>query len=222
MNLRSDAENANLESKVGGIAAPESIVQRLLLACGIIGPILFTTTYFIEGALHPGYDLIREPISNLELVSHGWTQSANFILFGLFIICFTFGLRKELGRGFGVNSIPLIQGLVALGLLISGAFTHDPLHTSGDIVSFSASFVNCFVFARRFSGDSRWHGWATYTIATGVLMMVFIIAFGVAYHNQGPAGIFERLAIIIRSIWTILLAVRLLARPGSLALLETN
>src|SRR5690348_7289944 len=108
MNAQSRAENANPESKGGGIsAASESVIQRLLLACGVVGPILFTTTYLIEGALHPGYDLVRQPISDLELVTNGWTQSANFILFGLLIACFAFGLRKELVRGVGVIWIPL-------------------------------------------------------------------------------------------------------------------
>ena len=222
MSTQSHENAPHLENTVSEISAPRSLGERLFIACGIVGPILFTATYLIEGALHPGYDLIRQPISNLELVSNGWTQSANFVLFGLLIVCFAFGLRKELVRGFGVNSIPLLQGLVALGLMISGVFTHDPLHTSGDILSFSALFVNCLVFARRVSRDPRWHGWATYTIATGVLMMVFVIAFGVAYHNHGPAGIFERLAIIVRSIWTILLSARLLTRPGSLVPLDAN
>ena len=181
MNARPRAENANPDSEAGGIsAAPESVIQRLLLACGVVGPIFFTATYLIEGALHPGYDMVRQPISNLELVTNGWTQSANFIIFGLLIVCFAFGLRKELVRGVGATWIPLLQGLVALGLIISGVFVHDPLHTSGDILSFSALVVSCFVFAM----DTRWRGWATYSIVTGVLVLLFVIAFGVRIGTE--------------------------------------
>lgn len=216
MNTQPHEDNVHLDSQVSR-SALQSVVQRLLLACGIVAPILFTATYSIEGALHPGYDLLRQPISNLELVTNGWVQSANFIIFGLLIVCFAFGLRKELVGGFGATWIPLLQGLVALGLIISGVFVHDPLHTSGNILSFSALVVSCFVFARRFAMDTRWHGWATYSIATGVFTLLFIIAFGVAQSHHGPAGLFERMAIITRSIWTILLAARLLAKPGRLS-----
>jgi len=171
----------------------------------------------IEGAVHPGYDLLRQPISDLDLVTNGWMQSANFIVFGLLIVGFAFGLRKELVRGLGATLIPLLQGLVTLGLIISGVFVHNPLHTSGDILSFSALVVSCFVFARRFAMDTRWHGWATYSMITRVLILLFIIAFGVAQSHHGPAGLFERTAIIVRSIWTILLAAQLLAEPGRLS-----
>ncbi len=216
MNDRPHEDNVNLDSKVGR-SARQSVLQRILLACGLVGPILFTATYLINGALHPGYDLLRQPISTLDLLANGWIQSANFIIFGLLIACFAVALRKELVRGFGATWIPLLQGLVALGLLISGVFVHDPLHTSGDILSFSALVASCFVFARRFAMDSRWRGWATYSIVTGVFILLFIIAFGVAQSHHGFAGLFERLAIIVRSIWTILLAARLLTRPGLLS-----
>ncbi len=62
------------------VTVSRSMAQTLLLSCGILGSILFTATYLIEGALHPGYDLMRQTISSLELVSNGWTQQVNFIV----------------------------------------------------------------------------------------------------------------------------------------------
>jgi hypothetical membrane protein len=193
------------------VAASRSVTQTLLLSSGILGSIIFTATYLIEGALHPGYDLMRQTISSLELVSNGWTQQVNFIVFGLFISCFAVGIHKELSGGFGATMFPILQGLVALGLVISGIFIHDPLHTIGDYISFLSIVIGFLVIARRFAQEPHWGiGWAVYSIVSAILVMGFLAAFGTALSHDGPAGLFERLAVLVRSIWTILFAGRLL------------
>lgn len=193
------------------VAASRSVAQTLLLSCGILGSIIFTATYLIEGALHPGYDLIRQTISSLELVSNGWTQQVNFIVFGLLLCGFAIGIRKELAGGFGATLFPILQGLVALGLVISGIFVSDPLHTIGDYISFISIVIGLLVMARRFAQEPHWGiGWTVYSIGSAILVMGFLAAFGTALSHGGPAGLFERLAALVRSIWTILLVGRLL------------
>jgi len=222
MNARRHQDNVNLDSEVSRpIAAPPSIVLRLLLACGIVGPTLFIVTFLIEGATRPGYNSLVFTVSALENGPFGWIQIANFIVFGLFIGGFAVGLRKALVGGIGAIWLPLLEGVVALGLIGDGIFTHDPLHTVCDVVTFTSALVVCIIFARRFAGDSRWRGWATYSIVTGILLVVFLTTFGVLMTHHGPAGLFEKLAILVRAIWTILLAAQLLARPERLSPRET-
>lgn len=168
--------------------------------------------YLIEGALHPGYDLVRQTISSLELVTNGWTQQANFIVYALLLGGFALGIRKELAGGFGAAAFPILQGLVALGLVISGIFTFEPWHTTGDYITFFSAVISLFVMARRFAQEPRWGmGWVVYSIVTALLMMGFLATFGAMLGHGGPAGLFERLAGLVRSLWTILLVARLLA-----------
>jgi Protein of unknown function (DUF998) len=193
------------------ITVSRSVAHTLLLSCGILASVLFTATYLIEGALHPGYDLMRQTISSLEWVSNGWTQQVNFIVFALLISCFAVGIRKELSGGFGATAFPILQGLVALGLIISGIFVSDPLHTIGDYISFLSLVIGFFVIARRFAQEPHWGiGWVVYSIGSALLMMGFLAAFGTALSHGGPAGLFERLAGLVRSIWTVLFVGRLL------------
>ena len=188
-----------------------SVAQTLLLSCGILASVLFTATYLIEGALHPGYDLMRQTISSLELVSNGWTQQVNFIVYGLLLGVFAVGIRKELFGGFGATVFPILQVLIALGLIISGIFVFEPLHTTGDYITFLSAVIGLFVIARRFAQERHWGiGWAVYSIGSALLMMGFLAAFGIALGHGGPAGLFERLAGLVRSIWTILFVGRLL------------
>jgi hypothetical membrane protein len=102
--------------------------HNILLSCGITGSLIFTLLYIIEANLAPGYSSIRQAISDLELVDNGWMQSANFIIMGIFVSLFAVGLRKELERGTAAYSLPVFQFFVALGLIFSGVFIHDPLH----------------------------------------------------------------------------------------------
>jgi Protein of unknown function (DUF998) len=218
MNTQPGKYNPNPGSEVGGlITAPQPVVQRLLLACGVVGPVLFNVTYLIEGATRPGYNSLRLTVSALESGPLGWIQVANFIVFGLLIGCFAVGLRKALVRGFGATLLPLLEGFAMLGLIGDGIFTRDPLHLFCDILALAPGVVASFVFARRFAGDPRWRGWATYSIVTAILAVVLLIAFGVALTHNGPAGLFEKMATLVRSTFLLLLAARLLASPGRLA-----
>ncbi len=51
------------ETTAPHVTAPRSVTQTLLLSCGILGSVLFTATYLIEGALHPGFDMTRQTIT---------------------------------------------------------------------------------------------------------------------------------------------------------------
>ncbi|MHB8595625.1 MAG: DUF998 domain-containing protein [Ktedonobacteraceae bacterium] len=199
------------ESSMNSDSGAGSLVTRLLLACGVVGSVLFNIVYLIEGVTRSNYDAWKQPVSDLSMGSNGWMQRADFIFFGLFIACFAVGLRKALAGGIGATWVPLLQGLVALGLLGDGIFTQDPIHTLCDILTFSSIVVLCFVFAKRFARNPFWRYWATYSIATAILAVGFLTAFGVTKTLNGPAGFFERLATFTVSIWTILIAARLMA-----------
>lgn len=187
-----------------------SLMQSLLLSCGLIGSLLFTATYLIEGVLHHGYSPIHETISSLEVVSHGWTQQLNFIVFGLLTVCFALGLRKELKGSTGATWFPLLQGFVAIGMIMSGVFVTEPLHTIGDSITFISTIIGFFVMAARFRKEPQWKGWMVYSLMSAFLMMTFLAAFGNAMHHGGDVGLYERLAGLVKSVWTIFFVGRLL------------
>ncbi|HEV7214556.1 MAG TPA: DUF998 domain-containing protein [Chloroflexota bacterium] len=191
-----------------------STARRFLLACGIVGPPLFIVAFLVEGVTRAGYNGLTQPISSLEAGPLGWMQQVNFLVFGLLIACFAVALRMALIQGIGSFWGPLLEGFVALGLVGDGIFTQDPLHTIWDVVTFTAAMGVCFVLARRFATDARWRGWATYSIATAVLMVLCLVLFGGNLRHHGDAGLFERLAVLVRSLWTVLFIARLLRGTG--------
>lgn len=210
---------------------PGSALHRVLLGCGVLGSLLFTGAFLAEGATRAGYDPWRQPISALSLGPGGWLQSVNFIVFGVLMGCFALGLRGALAPGAGARWAPLLQAMIAAGLIIDGIFAQDPgmgyppgtaavtttsthelLHMIGLGLAATALPARCLVLARRFAREPRWRGWATYSIITGMLFIALLAAFGMANGSpSAPAGLFEKLATIEASIYTIALCTRLLA-----------
>lgn len=195
-------------------AASESSAQRLLLGCGLAGPVLFIGTFLIEGATRPGYDAWRQAVSDLGLGPGGGVQRADFIVFGLLIGLFALGLRAVLARGAAAFWAPLLQGVIALGLLLDGLVPSGTLHLLGDSLTFTAFPLCAFLLAARFVRVPHWRGWAAYSVASGLLFGAALIAFQVTTKHTGPAGLFERAAVLVSALWTIVLAARLVTRTG--------
>jgi hypothetical membrane protein len=213
---------------------------RLLLACGVVGPLLFISVFLLEGAKRPGYSAWRHVVSALSLGALGWMQILNFLVCGLLLLGFAAGLRLALRSGKGSTWGPLLFVLFGLGLIGSGLFVADPdlgyppgapssgqapptlhgtLHTIATLVTFSSLVAASMVLARRFAGDPGWKGWTFSSRATGLLVVVFLLASAVtaALDEQGllpgaPVGLLQRLAIISGWSWIALLAFWLLKK----------
>ena len=215
--------------------------SRLLIACGAIGPILFILVFLVEGATRPGYSAWHNFVSDLSQSDQGWMQIANFLLCGMLMLCFALGLRQMLRSGKGAVWGPLLLGIFGLSLLIAGLFVTDPslgyyppgtsssthtlhgtIHGANAPLAFGSLTIAIFVLARRFASDRAWRGWALYSLVTGILLVgSFIACLVVAVLDQNgslpnsPAGLLERIAIIIGWGWIALLALRLLRQERS-------
>src|SRR2546426_12804329 len=79
-------------------SAPASNQQKLILHLGawpgIVGPILFTVVYTLDGWFQPHYSAIAQPVSYLSVAENGWIQIANFIVLALFVILFALSFSQ--------------------------------------------------------------------------------------------------------------------------------
>jgi hypothetical protein len=83
---------------------------------------------------------------------------------------------------------------------------------------FAGLSAAAFVLAGRMREVS--HGWACYLRVSGVLVIVFAFAAGIAYRldtldiwRPAPAGLLEHLSLLTGFCWIIAVATRLLRRP---------
>ena len=208
-------------------AAKYSLVTRLLLWAGVVGPPLFVVVLLIEGATRPGYSAWRTFASLLSLGDLGWIQIANFIVCGVLALCFAIGLRQVLHTGKGATWGPILLGLWGLLLIIAGIFVTDPgqgypvgvappvpptghgiIHSLAGLAIFIVLPINAFVMSRRFVSDPTWRGW---TLITGLILVVSVF-FAQLPGDHAVAGLLQRVGIIAGWLWVSLFAIALLRK----------
>ncbi|HEX9412344.1 MAG TPA: DUF998 domain-containing protein [Ktedonobacterales bacterium] len=228
------------QARAKGIS--EQQVSQLLLACGVIGPPLFVIVFLLEDATRPDYSAWRNFVSELSMSDQGWVQIANFLTCGVLMLCFALGLRRVLRSGTGRVWGPLLLGIFGLSLIIAGLFVTDPslgyppgassntqtlhgtIHGINAPIAFGSLTAAIFVLARRFASDPAWRRWSLYSLVTGILCVgCFIASLVVAELDMNgvlpnaPAGLLERIVIILGWGWIALLAAKLLGAARSRA-----
>lgn len=174
----------------------DSTTPKFLLACGVaLGP-LFYVVVVAQILTRTGFDISRHPLSLLSLGDAGWIQIANFILTGLLAIACSVGMRRALRDTAGATWGPLLIATYGVGMVVAGLFPPDPLlgfppgslagipgqmsehamlHGVGFFVAFLSLIAASFVFARRYFVVGK-PGWGIYSIATGVITPLLILA----------------------------------------------
>jgi hypothetical membrane protein len=213
--------------------------ERVLLAGGAVGAVLFVTVFLVAGAGRAGYSQLRHPVSSLALTDAGWVQASNFLVTGALLLAFAVGVHLAVRRSGGGIWAPVLIGATGLALIGAGLFHTDPIagyppgvpavpppspvgtgHNLASAVFFLALPAACFVLARRFAAAGS-SGWAGYSLATGVAFLAGFLLTGVTFRGLLPAlapvgGLLQRVTLVIGFGWLAALAVHLI-RHGSRA-----
>ena len=233
--LAGQAERAS-SGRMSGLRSPLTLG---LVSCSLVGPLLFSVTYLLEGITRPGYDAWQQPISALSLGPGGWVQQVNFVVFGVLMVLSAVGWHRLLAPWRQAIWFPLLQGISGLGLIGAGLFSMDPfpgyppgaalapstvhgtVHSVLAFVIILTLALGCFTLFASFLFGSlarfpHWRGWAVYSLITGVLILIFWGMF-VRYPTEPLAGLVERLSAGSHALWSCLLAAALLIRqrPGA-------
>jgi hypothetical membrane protein len=217
------------ETSPASTSRARSLVWRLCVWAGIIGPILTILVFTLDGALRPGYSAIGEAVSYLFLDARGWIEITNFIVLGLLLIVFAIGFlqwRRTVMQAIfrRVSSALLI--LSSLGFVMAALFLPDPfgepphtvhamLHGIAFVVVFFPLGLACLLIGSQFRKIAGWriHGW--YSLITGVLTSLVALASLILPPSSSPpirGGLFERLLFVIAFAWYVILASRMLMR----------
>jgi Protein of unknown function (DUF998) len=219
---------SNQRGVVGGAVhglERRSVIGALAVA-GIVGPILFTVAFVVQGLFRlEEYSPVAEVVSALEAGPGGWVQQVNFVVFGLLTIAFAVGLHLGLRpTRWGVigPSLLVLSGMALVWAAVfplredAAGHTYDPgLHIVGGVTYFLSSAFGLIVVSRRLAADPRWRDLAGYALVTGiaavalfVAMRVFVIPEDALLHAW--AGLAQRTVLVVLFPCTVVLALRLL------------
>lgn len=209
------------------------MTTKRLLACGLIAPWLFVSTFTVDGATRPGYHPMHHWVSHLSLGPRGWLGVLNLATTGGLMLGFAAGVRRALRpERIGVVASRLMA-TTGVGLIMAGMFQQDPglgyppgspssagswhdgLHKIGALLIYGALVAAAWVLRRRFG-----EVWRVYSLvsATGVLAAFVITSVLVALDYAdvlpgAPSGLFERIALVVGFAWVFALAMRSSREP---------
>ena len=196
---------------------------RTAARAGIIGPLLFSSAIVVQGAVLPEYSHVRLPISALAAWPTGWIQDLSFYLFGALTVVFAIGLNRAVQptRHGGIGFALLVMS--GIGLIMSGAFswkmvdgapTETAPHVVAAVIVFAGTGLGLMTFSRRLRADPHWRGLATYSMASGIAVLLLFLVAGVFAMGDGTplhrwAGLLQRIVCAVWFACLIALAHRL-------------
>ena len=168
---------------------------------------------------------MADPISALAAGPSGWVQDVNFLVFGALMIAYAIGLHLGVRpTRWGVVGLAFLvlsgAGLVWVGLFPStdatGARWDDRvLHIVAFPMTFLGAGIGLIVMSRRMAGDPRWRRVATYALATGIAVLLLLLAGAGLVRPRGAPlhpswGLFQWALLAVWFPCTVVLALRLL------------
>jgi hypothetical membrane protein len=189
---------------------------RWVVACGALGAPLFIVGFLVIGVVKPDYDPVRDFVSEGAIGPGGWMQVTDFVICGLLLTTFSFGLRHTVSRWtawlvrlFGVC-------LAAAGVFVCDPVpsdvttTHGAVHNAVSLVVFAALTAACLTAA-------RWRPtreWRIYCVLSAITVVVFFVLAGAVDPTDGGSGIFQRISIVAGWSWLAVLALRVQRTPS--------
>ena len=161
---------------------------RILALCGIAAPVIFAVVATTAGFLDEGYSHLRQAVSELGGVeaSQPIVQNASFLLLGILVVAFAFGLHRGIGGGRGSKVGPVLIGIFGISAGVGNAFLPcDPgcefqtltgtMHNLTGLGGFVAGIAGVFVIGRRLKADPNWRSFYRFSWITGVAALVSLL-----------------------------------------------
>jgi hypothetical membrane protein len=200
-------------------------LTRLMAICGILGPIQFIVVILIFGLLRPGYDPVRQYMSELGAV--GAPNAIAFILpeflLGLTMIAFAFGLYRGISKGKGTKLALILIVVSGVGWLGASIFRCDAgcvnesvtgtMHGIFGIFAVPPLLITPLVIVPRLKKDNQWLSYRPFSLIMGALgIPLFCVMFSaeVSPALESYRGLLQRLTFFTPLLWTVVMAIRLL------------
>lgn len=198
--------------------------MKAFALCGIIlviGDVLLTISL---GALNPGYDHVRQFISELGEAGRpfAWLFAIWSVIYGALFAEFSVGLVRSLKGQSGARIGGAALFAVALTSAADGIFPCDPgcspqtlsgiTHIVAGAISLVAIALAPFFIARAMMTAAAWRGYSAFTFCTGCTLcslsawLACCFLFGVTEAIEGAV---QRALVLALYTWIAVLSVRI-------------
>ncbi len=205
-------------------------IEWLEAAAGLVGPVVFTTAWLVNGRRQEGYPAAHEHISGLAAddADHPRSMMGGFVVLGSCTIVFAAGLQHVLGGGRRAGAGPLLLAIGGAGGIAAGFLRRDTVllnppgrpddyrqswHNDGhDLaagVIYTTSVLAPLALALRFRRDPAWAGLVPGAVASSAASVALMAAFATDVDRPFN-GVVQRVMVTVPQAFMALLAVRVL------------
>jgi hypothetical membrane protein len=196
--------------------------KTLCAWCGIAAPIVFFVAMVAFAFLTPGYSNMTNAVSELGMAGAPYALGWNllgFVLVGLLVMAFAWGMRLDLRPGKGAVGVPLLIGLSGLGLAGAGLIpaeagfvpsTATTLHLVMVAINFLPFLLASLFFAFRLRTHAYWKRLTLFSAAMGILaILTFLLP------RTVPGGFSQRVGLGAYFLRLLVLGVALLRKQAA-------
>lgn len=208
--------------------------MRMGAWAGIATPVVWFALLLAAGALLPGYDPVRQYMTELTDTATWPIALADFYIVALLIAVFAIGLRSALGNGGAATAIVLLVLVKALATLGTGLVHGDvdplvrtssgQLHNMLVAVGNVALAVACLLAAWRLPSLPGWQGLGAYNVGTAIVTLALLAVLATLTTAgtgradaplAGVGGLVQRLSMLAADLWPAVIGWRMLRLAGS-------
>lgn len=205
-------------------------MQRLMLAGGIAGPVLFSLAAIAFGVMRPGYDPVDQFISELGETGGPYAPLMNVIGFmggGAVMLLFAIALWRSLPRSALTTIGSLLVGVFAVNVVGAGIWSCDAgcptsnrsaeqqLHDLVSVIAFPALILGTLTWSIWFLRRPDWRAFGIFSLLTGVSAIGLLVAMIASEATRESTGLFQRLFLLVLFVWMASLSYRLLRRKSA-------
>ncbi|HEY33510.1 MAG TPA: DUF998 domain-containing protein [Dehalococcoidia bacterium] len=196
-------------------------LSRYLAICGMLAPLAAIAFILVGAAVTPGYDHIRNTISELSAVGapHPEWMNTGFILYGILIIGLSFAVRQHLAPRTGTTIVWLMVILHGVGVILTALFPYNAAITEGihsikdashhlvSIVACVAFITGMLIMARMIWAEPAWRGVTRLSlVAIGIVSILFVFTLIPVFRDI--AGLLQRISALAMFIYIEALSVK--------------
>jgi hypothetical membrane protein len=188
-------------------------VIRALGKAGVVGAIFFLAVFLSLHWLNPSIDVARNYVSEYAIGPYGWIFQLSWLVHGFGNLAIAAGLFLIASSPIGKAGATLF-GLAAMGVLITGTFSTDPLEsartTEGTIhavtafAAFPIEAMALLLLAVAFKRQPSLDVLALPTIGAAFLSIASLLWFLLAIASDLGPGLAERASFMTFMGWEIL------------------
>jgi hypothetical protein len=189
-----------------------STISSVLGTGGVIIPILSIIISLLIGTLQPDYNPVKQTISQLVHYPHGWFQTTDFLVLGVWLFIFAIKFYSAFTHKLTTKIAVFTIILLGVGFFLITIFpTNFPgsektiestIHEKTAQLICTLFPICCCLMIPEFKANQYWKRFVTYTMVTAIIGFGLIGIGAVITIKDAPfLGLLERIIMLNAVIW---------------------